>query len=64
LLVPVTTALSGVDWPAVSEVEVGLSDTDTVGTKAIVALADLLGSTTLFAVSVIVWALPIVTGAV
>jgi hypothetical protein len=52
LVFPVTVPFSAVDWPATSEVEVGLSVTDTVGTSAIVAVAVLLGFATLFAVTV------------
>lgn len=43
-----------VDCPAVSDVVVGLSATEMVGINAMVALAVLVGSTTLLAVKVMV----------
>jgi hypothetical protein len=52
LLVPFTEAFSAVDCPLVSDVNVGLRVTDMVGISAIVALAVLVGSATLFAVNV------------
>ncbi len=42
------------DWPALKDIVVGLSVTDMVGIKAMVALAVLAGSTTLVAVIVMV----------
>jgi hypothetical protein len=51
-VVPVTVPFSDVDCPPVSEVEVGFSVTPMVGTRAIVAVADLVGSTTLVTVNV------------
>ncbi len=51
LVVPVTVAFSDVDCPTVSEVEVGSSEIPMVGTNAIVAVAVLVGSTTLVAVN-------------
>lgn len=54
LVVPSTAASSAVDCPAVNEVVVGLSVTEMVGISAMVALAVLVGSTTLFAVNVMV----------
>jgi hypothetical protein len=50
LVVPLTTPFRAVDCPPVKEVEVGLRVTVMVGTSATVALADLVGSSTLFAV--------------
>jgi hypothetical protein len=52
LVVPFTVAFMAVDWPAASELELGLSDTDMVGTNAMVALAVLVRSATLFTVKV------------
>jgi hypothetical protein len=52
LVVPYTVALRAVDCPTESEVEVGLSVIDTVGIKSTVAVAVLVGSTTLVAVTV------------
>jgi hypothetical protein len=53
-VVPLTTALIAVDCPAVSDVVVGLNLIEMVGTSAMVALAVFVGSTTLFAVKVMV----------
>jgi hypothetical protein len=53
-VVPFTTAFIAVDCPAVSEAVVGLSVTEMVGISAMVALAVFVGSTTLFAVKVMV----------
>jgi hypothetical protein len=52
LVVPVTVGFSDVDCPPVNVVEVGFSATPMVGTNAIVAVADLVGSTWLVAVNV------------
>jgi hypothetical protein len=52
LAFPSTVPFSAVDWPAMSDVKVGLSATEMVGISAIVAVALLVGSATLFAVSV------------
>jgi hypothetical protein len=61
---PFTTPFSAVDCPPVSAVEVGLTVTVMVGINAIVALAVLEGSVTLFAVTVTFCWLLSVTGAV
>ena len=63
-VVPFTTAFIAVDCPAVSDVVVGLSVTETVGTSAMVALAVFVGSTTLFAVKVMVCCAVSVAGTV
>lgn len=62
--VPFTVPFSAVDCPPVSDVVVGLSVTFMVGISAIVALALLEGSTTLFAVNVIFCELERVIGTV
>ena len=51
LVVPVTVGFSDVDCPPVSDVDVGFSETPMVGTSAMVAVADLVGSTWLVAVN-------------
>ena len=67
LLVPLTAAENVADCPAVSEAPEGVTETDTVGAAAtndIAALAVLVASTALVAVTVTVWAEAIVAGAV
>jgi hypothetical protein len=64
LEVPFTTAFIAVDCPAVNDVVVGLSVTEMVGISAMVALAVFVGSTTLFAVKVMVCCVVSVAGTV
>jgi hypothetical protein len=61
---PFTTPFTAVDCPPLSTVEVGLTVTVIVGINAIVALAALEGSVTLFAVTVIFCCVLSVMGAV
>jgi hypothetical protein len=63
-VVPLTTAFIAVDCQAVSEVVLGLSETEMVGINAMVALAVFVGSRTLFAVKVMVCSVVSVVGTV
>ena len=58
--VPFTTGFNAVDCPPVNVVVVGLRATEMVGISAMVALAVFVGSTTLFAIKVMVcWVLSV-----
>ena len=64
LLLPVTVAASCCVWEAVREAVVGVIETLTGGVRATLALADLVGSAALVAVTAMVWALETEAGAV
>jgi hypothetical protein len=67
LLVPFRVALIVVDCPAVNEAVVGVTEMDTVGavgTSEIAAVSLLVASAELVALTVMVWAVEMVAGAV
>jgi hypothetical protein len=64
LEVPFTVAFKYTDCPPVTDVEVGLSETDMVGTNSMDAVAVLVVSTTLLAVKMMVCWLVRVIGTV
>ena len=61
---PVTVAANCRVWDATSDAEVGVIDTATGGTSATLALADLVGSAALVALTITVCPLEIELGAV
>ena len=61
---PLTVAVNWLVWEAVSEEVVGVSETLTGGAKAMIALADLVVSAALVALTVTFCALEIEAGAV
>jgi hypothetical protein len=64
LVVPVTVAVNCCVCDAVREAVVGVIETLTGGVRAKLALADLVGSAALVAVTAMVWALETEAGAV
>ena len=61
---PLTVAANWLVWETVSDAVVGVSETLTGGAKAMIALADFVGSAALVALMVTVCALEIEAGAV
>jgi hypothetical protein len=61
---PLTVAVNWLVWEAVREAVVGVKETLTGGAKAMLALANLVGSAALVAVTVTLCALAIEVGAV
>jgi NAD(P)H-hydrate repair Nnr-like enzyme with NAD(P)H-hydrate dehydratase domain len=61
---PVTVAVNWLVWETVSDAVAGFTDTLTGGARAMLALADLVGSAALVAMTVTVCALEIEAGAV